>query len=132
VVTVKEKGSKGRDVSSCGQSKSKSQGCWQEERCRTDNGVHVTNDGSHASETDGYDINSSQNKTKAKFPSGLVPNWQLKLSAPSQSSLKMKPKVSEPEDIALGGLDNKDAFTTFSPVKLKGTGHNCTNNVSYQ
>ena len=92
----------------------------------------VTNDGSHASETDGYDINSGQNKTKAKFLSGLVPNWQSKLSAPSQSSLKTKPKVSEPEDIALGGLDDKDAFATFSPVKLKGTGRNRTNDVSYQ
>lgn len=129
---MKEKGSKGRDASGCGQSKSESQGCWQEERCRTDNGVCVTNDGSHASETDGYDINSGQNKTKAKFLSGLVPNWQSKLSAPSQSSLKTKPKVSEPEDIALGGLDDKDAFATFSPVKLKGTGRNRTNDVSYQ
>jgi hypothetical protein len=92
--------------------------------------VHVTNDGSHTSETDGY--NSSQNKTKAKFPSGLVPNWQSKLSAPSQSLLKMKPKVLEPEDIALGSLDNKDMFATFSPVKLKGTGCNHKNNISYQ
>ncbi|KAI0005845.1 hypothetical protein BJV74DRAFT_880200 [Russula compacta] len=80
-------------------------------------------------ETDGEEkvAPKPKQKTKAKFPTGLVPNWQLKLSAPSQTSSKMKPKVSEPEGIALGGLDDDNMFTTFSPLKLKGTGHNCKN-----
>jgi hypothetical protein len=41
----------------------------------------------------------------------------------------MKPKVSEPDNIALSGLDNDDAFATFSPLKLKGTGRNRKNEV---
>ena len=41
----------------------------------------------------------------------------------------MKPKVYEPDNIALGGLDNDDVFATFSPLKLKGTGHDCKNEI---
>jgi len=37
--------------------------------------------------------------------------------------------VSEPDNIALGGLDDDDAFATFSPLKLKGTGRNRKNEV---
>ncbi|KAH9974843.1 hypothetical protein BJV74DRAFT_798869 [Russula compacta] len=71
-----------------------------------------------------------QNKTKAKFPSGLIPNWQSKLSAPSQTSLKTKVKVSDVKAAALGGLDDDNAFTTFSPLKLKGMGSNHKNEIS--
>jgi hypothetical protein len=94
-------------------------------------GCVLQNDGSHVPETDGHTDNS-QNKTKASFPSGLVSNWQLKLSVPSQTSWKMKAKVSEPTGIALGGLDDDDdAFATFSPLVLKGTGRNHKNEVGY-
>ncbi|KAH9956764.1 hypothetical protein BC827DRAFT_1270683 [Russula dissimulans] len=75
---------------------------------------------------------TGQNKTKASFPSGLVSNWQLKLSVPSQTSWKMKAKVSEPTGIALGGLDDDDdAFATFSPLVLKGTGRNHKNESAW-
>jgi hypothetical protein len=76
---------------------------------------------------DAHDSDQNNLKTKAKFPSGLVSNWQSKLSVPTQTSSKAK--APEPKAAALGGLNDEDAAATFSPLKLKGTGRNRKNEV---
>jgi hypothetical protein len=60
---------------------------------------------------------SDQKKTKASFPSGLVSNWQSKVSAPSQTSRKAKASGPHTGDTStFGGLNDEDASATFSPI----------------
>ena len=76
------------------------------------------------------DTSNQMKKTKAKFPSGLVSNWQSKVSPLSSSSSKAKtPEPTAPNALTSGGLNDEDAFATFSPEPLVGTVRTRKNDV---
>jgi hypothetical protein len=66
-------------------------------------------------------------KPKPKFPSGLVPNWQSKASAPQQMS-KVKTKLPVECCSTLGGLGDDDAFGDISAVLIP---EGCRTNEKY-
>jgi hypothetical protein len=67
--------------------------------------------------------NSGQMKNaKPAFLSGLVSNWQSKVSTLSQLSLKARTPEHNGDTLALGGLNDEDALDTFSPVSFKMMG----------
>jgi hypothetical protein len=60
---------------------------------------------------------SRTKKPTPKFPSGLVPNWQSKISVPRQMS-KMKTNPCVESHSTLGGLEDDDAFGNIPAVLI--------------
>ena len=119
-MAAEKKGSKGRDTRSIKQTKSEDESCWQEEKGKrgTANKVRcnvVMVLTRLMGDTDGSD----QKRTKANFPSGLVSNWQSKISPLSQASKVTAPGSNGANTMTQSsGLNNEDAFGTFSPEPL--------------
>jgi len=75
---------------------------------------------------------SDQKKQKAKLPSGLVSNWQLKLFAPILTSSKAtKATVADSGGSPSGSLKDEDTFANHLETLAVGHLSSCGNVVCY-
>ena len=117
-----KKASERGDTRSIGQGKSKYESSWQEEKggCRTSNNtvMHMLLMLLTRLKADADSDPSDQKRTKTNFPSGLVSNWESKMSLLSQTSKATASESNDGNTMTPGGLNDEDALAIFSPASL--------------